>query len=201
MRTDSTPSRSKPVKYCLQCGTAFTAKPSEMRRRKYCSAPCGFKAKSADVEQRFWARVKISGPDECWPFIGSRPTHHQVIKHQQKEILAHRYAYESAHGAIPDGLFVLHKCDNPPCVNPRHLFLGTQLDNMRDMDRKGRRGKGGFATPGGLPHNTRLNETQVREIRQMLQSGMGVAAVSRAYSMSETAIRDIRNGKNWAGVR
>lgn len=103
------------------------------------------------VEVRFWRRVNVGDATACWPWIGAKdrdgyglfrinatdkPDGQRVCIHAQ------RFAWMLARGAIPDGLDVLHHCDNPPCCNDAHLFLGTNLDNVADRDRKGRTAKG-----------------------------------------------------------
>lgn len=95
------------------------------------------------LERRFWSQVdRSAGPDGCWPWI-SKARHvwgYGCISVNGQMIGAHRVAWELAHGPIPDGLWVLHHCDNPPCCNPgpRHLFLGTTQDNSKDRVEKGR---------------------------------------------------------------
>jgi HNH endonuclease len=95
------------------------------------------------LAERFWAKVdRSAGPDGCWPWTGARFWFgHGAIKIDGRPWGAHRIAWELTNGPIPDGLQANHRCDNPPCCNPAHLFLGTQLDNVRDMDAKGRRAR------------------------------------------------------------
>ena len=88
--------------------------------------------------QRFWRQVARGEPGDCWRWLGGTRKGYGRFKLKGRMVTAHRHAYELEVGPIPDGLFVLHECDNPSCVNPRHLFLGTQLDNIRDRDKKGR---------------------------------------------------------------
>lgn len=87
--------------------------------------------------EKFWARVARS--DGCWLWTGGTgPRGYGVVRYQGAAFRAHRLAWILTHGPIPEGLFVCHHCDNPPCCNPAHLFLGTGADNMRDMANKRR---------------------------------------------------------------
>ena len=102
------------------------------------------------ITQRFVTKFKRSGPDECWEWFGARSgrgygrIHIYDRRGRKKYEGAHRVAWELANGRrVPQGLLVMHSCDNPPCVNPAHLSVGTQLENMRDAARKGRLQRGG----------------------------------------------------------
>jgi hypothetical protein len=96
---------------------------------------------AASVEERFLARVQKG--DGCWEWQSSRARFgHGLFYVDQTNVPAHRYAYRMWVGPIPLGMCVCHSCDNPPCVNPAHLWLGTQRDNVADMVRKGRQAKG-----------------------------------------------------------
>ena len=91
------------------------------------------------LEEFFWARVVKS--DNCWEWTGKKQSsgHGQVILHRgAKQLGAHRVSWEIHNGSIPKGMYVCHKCDNPSCMNPDHLFIGTNLDNIKDMWAKGR---------------------------------------------------------------
>lgn len=92
------------------------------------------------VKQRFWAKVNVGADTECWPWTAYRGLagYGQFAFHRRRLEQAHRVAWQLTYGPIPPGLFICHRCDNPPCVNPRHLFLGTRTDNVRDMWSKGR---------------------------------------------------------------
>jgi hypothetical protein len=121
------------------------ARPRAPRRRPRRRRPRLVVLALMTTEERFWAKVDRSGgPDACWLWtagtfrlrngygkFGADPA-------ASRTVYAHRFAYELSHGPIPPGLLVCHHCDNPPCCNPAHLFLGTIADNMRDMSDKGR---------------------------------------------------------------
>lgn len=89
---------------------------------------------------RLWSRTSIDSGHKCWEWQGyrRRSGHGQIGDESGRLVGTHRVAYEFFNGPIPDGMVVMHSCDNPPCCNPRHLSLGTQADNLHDMFRKGR---------------------------------------------------------------
>ena len=95
------------------------------------------------IEDRFWELVSVAGEDECWNWKGYRtPKGYGQLPVAHKHNFAHRLAFELKHRPLNPGEVVCHKCDNPSCCNPKHLFAGTQLDNIRDRDIKGRSAKG-----------------------------------------------------------
>lgn len=112
---------------------------------------------------RFKKKFKVAGPDECWIWTGSKQHFgHGECRIMNGKTAAHRVAWVLAGNEIPDGLCVLHKCDNPPCVNPAHLFVGTRGDNSRDMLAKGRN----VAPRGERCAAAKLTSQQVLEIRR-----------------------------------
>ena len=89
--------------------------------------------------KRFWDKVKIAGPDECWEWkAGKNTSGYGWFSFNGTQITSNRMVWLLINGEIPNGMCVCHKCDNPSCVNPDHLFLGTHLDNMKDKSIKGR---------------------------------------------------------------
>jgi len=135
------------LRTCPECGASFKAYPSEIARGwdKYCSFVCFNEArKKRPPEERFWPRVDTSGgPDACWPWMGS-VSHNGYGRFwlNGRNVPAQRFAWECVNGPMPDGMLGLHTCDNPPCCNPKHVFPGTNLDNMTDRDAKGRQASG-----------------------------------------------------------
>lgn len=113
--------------------------------------------------RRFWGYVSIN-PEGCWEWTGQRARFgYGRAAHLFGTHLAHRISWTLANGPIPKGLFVCHHCDNPPCVRPDHLFLGTASDNIRDAWAKGRMRPGGLKAPkthcvNGHPLPTNLND-------------------------------------------
>jgi hypothetical protein len=115
------------------------------------------------TQERFWLRVDVRGPDDCWLWKGAPYANngYGAFKVSGKRFLAHRLAWEFMRGPIPYNLFICHHCDNPLCVNPAHLFLGTHADNMRDMRTKGR----WSPLTGERSGRSKLTQEQVRTIR------------------------------------
>jgi hypothetical protein len=132
----------------------------------------------------------------CWDWVGYRdPNGYGRIDVDDRPMLAHRLAYLVHYGSIPGGKNVLHKCDNPQCVNPEHLFLGTQADNVRDMHEKGRARKRALRGPEhGM---AKLNEKKVRAIRAWQGPLKDIAA---QYGITATTACDVRKRKTWKHI-
>ena len=146
------------------------------------------------IEERFGAKVDIRGADECWEWTAIRSPAASgygifVAKSGAGGLVrAHRFSYALANGEIPKGALVCHKCDNPPCVNPNHLFLGTHSDNQRDSLAKDR------------THLAKLTVADVCRIRAMLAEGWSNAGIANAFGVSPQTINNIRRGKSWRGI-
>jgi len=149
---------------------------------------------------RFWARVNQSaGANACWPWIKSKrgSNGYGAVYFRRKYLSAHRVVWVITIGRIPDGLHVLHRCDTPICCNPAHLFLGTHLDNMRDMTLKNR-----FIRPPpkptGIANNmSKLTPTQVLKIRERAAYGETHARIARDYGVSRRCVGHIIRRDTW----
>jgi hypothetical protein len=157
------------------------------------------------VKRRFIPKVqakvkKGTEPGDCWVWTGAKSSdgYGRLVVLGQR-FGAHRIAWVFANGPIPTGLFVCHRCDNPACVNPAHLFAGTHAENMRDMAAKGRqRGSGHGRGPRGEKHHlAKLTWASVAEIRRRHAAGESGRSLARAYGMSEFAIRKVIDGTTW----
>lgn len=177
---------------CLQCRQSFVRSPS--RVSDYCSRSCREEHLRLPLEDDFWRYVEKGG--ECWLWTGWRGSfgYGQFARRDAGTLsvrLAHRVSYEMAYGTIPAGKNVRHLCDEPACVRPEHLTLGTQRQNMSDMVERGRQAK-------GERHGAaKLSEEDVRAIRASPSTG---AQLAKRYGVTEATISHIRVGKHWKHV-
>lgn len=183
---------------CKMCGRIFLQRqPSNA----YCSVTC-FHDSFKGIERLtrlFWSRVDKRGPDDCWPWIGN--LNHagygrlKVRSIRPNHLFAHRVAWELATGqAIPDGLVIMHACDNPPCCNPAHLSPGTDADNLLDAYTKGR------IKQGEATHTAKLAESDVIEILRLCEFGTPQSEIAERFGVSQSAVSLIHLRKNWKHV-
>lgn len=154
--------------------------------------------KRAPIEKRFWSKVHKT--KSCWIWKGCFDTKgYGKINSggNGKTLFAHRLSYEIHFGVHPGDLHVLHRCDNPACVNPDHLFLGTHADNMRDMWRKNRGRCDGAGRNGCSNGNSKLTDSDVVEIRKKCKAGGSFRSLAREYGVSKTLISYIAKRKIW----
>ncbi len=152
-------------------------------------------------EERFWSKVDHSGgPEACWPWTGyrNRLNYGVVSLPGGKLELTHRTAYRLNHGPIPNGKKVLHRCDNRPCCNVAHHFIGTQADNIADMMAKGRHRPPDVR---GVRHGSaKLDDERIREIRALQGSGESQDRIAARYGVSQSLVSLIWLGKIWTHV-
>lgn len=132
----------------------------------------------------------------CWTCVSHISTSgfYPIIQRNGKLIRMSHFIYEKYYGRISKSSHVLHRCDNPQCINPKHLFLGSNYDNVKDRDRKGRQSKGSERP------SAKLKERDIPMIRALLAEGQFQKIIAEKYNVSQKAICDIANGKSWKHV-
>lgn len=162
-------------------------------------------ADAAEFSARFWSKIDRSGgPAACWEWRGALLNGYgrNGSVGPGGSRLAHRIVWELTRGEIPAGLCACHRCDNPTCCNPAHLFLGTIPENNIDMTQKGRRKFGFTPKDGERNNNARLTADDVRAIRSAYDPGVvTMAEIARRFGVNETAVWKIVNRKRWAHVK
>lgn len=166
---------------------------------------------------RFWSKVKMTGLDECWLWKPpSRDRHgYGRFKWNGRTLIAPRVAFALTEGEARVGLFVLHRCDNPPCCNPRHLFVGTARDNTQDMMKKGRgkftpcdssrfnigqwRAKN-LSSRGASHPGAKLTDETVRRIKLALANGVKGIDCAASFGCSTYTVSNIKLGKQWSHI-
>lgn len=178
------------LRVCDACRLGFLARADNVKIGwgRYCSRRCVSHRHGASAAARLHARTR-RGPD-CWEWTGGRDSRgYGSIRVARTGIGAHRLAWQVAYGPIPPGMAVLHRCDNPPCVRPAHLFLGSQADNNRDMRDKGRH------------QSSRLSAGDVRLIRSLHAAG-GTTQVDlgRRFGVTQFTIWMVVHRKSWRDI-
>jgi hypothetical protein len=148
------------------------------------------------VQERFWSKVDKKGKNECWEWLtGKNWGGYGIFSIDRRKHAAHRVSWQINIGPIPKGKFVCHKCDNPGCVNPNHLFVGTHRENMQDMIRKGR------AFRGYRINYHKLSSEQVEEIRlEYAQGSCRQVDLAHKHNISKTQIGRIVRGEDWPHI-
>lgn len=167
---------------------------------------------SDEFLRRFWSRVDKEGPIPkacpelgcCWLWTGCKDKHgyggvgSRPLFGDGQNVHAHRVAWMITKGVIPKGKNVLHRCDNPPCVRSSHLFLGTQLQNIKDMLRKGRHGHG--VMRGEQHPNAKLTWAIVESIRELWKQGFNSNQLAKKFGISRFRVWSVATEKSWKKI-
>ena len=169
---------------CNCCGKNYTG-----YGEKFCSYKCSNTSNKTNA-QRFWSKVNITDLFDCWEWTGAKNSNgYGQILFNNRDMGAHRVSYLLNNGTIDNNLYVLHKCNNPLCVNPAHLYLGTPQDNMNDKLKAGRQRSKSI-----------VSENQVKEIIALLKTNMTQNKIAKIFSVSRGLIRDINTMRTWKHI-
>lgn len=193
---------------CTNCGKPVEKSKNYRGLMPFCNQSCATTYRNLNTVypktnpvDRFWSYVKVGNPDECWEWIGSmKPQGYGQMQIDGKLVYAHRYSWFIHYGKLDKGIQVHHKCDNRKCVNPNHLWLGVQKENIADMIAKGRQNWKNRLYGENHPMAKLCNE-EVEAIK-LLSSTKKYTDVmlSIMFGVSQSIIGKITNGKNWNKV-
>lgn len=171
---------------CTVCGSTVRTRGSIC-----CSVACSA-LRRGSFEERFWLRVKKS--KSCWEWQGrvGKLGYARIRRTDRSRVFVHRLSYEMHHGPVPEGLLVLHTCDNRRCVNPKHLYVGTHQDNTDDMFRRGRANK----AQGERHGNAKLSDAEARRLVDMFRAGEAtVAQLAVRYNLHPVHVDGVIKGR------
>lgn len=194
--------RQRPSSICKACGTLFHPRPVQITNGQglYCSIACSHRGRVRSTADRFWDKVDTSG--DCWVWTGKIATtgYGRIYDGVSRMLNAHRYSWVLHNGPIAAGLQVCHTCDNRACVNPDHLFLGTQQENMDDMFNKGRNSEPPRLL-GEKHGNAKLTAGDVRTIRRLYANGnVTMNQLAEEFGVGFSNISKIVNRVAWRHV-
>lgn len=187
---------------CAQCWTPFdrgyAISSARASKPQYCTQQCRAESSRNRAKEnfgpRFWSNVDVRGETECWPWTGRLDENgYGLFDYDGRPHIASRVSLMMKEGTLSPHLFACHTCDNPPCVNPAHLFAGTQKDNMQDASAKGKLA-GGNGRRGSQVNTSKLDADKVKQIKN---SSAPAKEFAERFGVSSTAISLIRSGKNW----
>ena len=148
-----------------------------------------------ELEKRFWSKVDVRDPDDCWPWTATRcPGGYGSFSVNGKKIGSNRVGWELVYGPIPPSINVLHSCDSPRCCNPLHWFLGTQRDNIVDMLEKHREAR------GEMNGRAKLTKNDVLIIRKKASQGVSRIDLAKVFGLAPDYVGDLINRKSWKHI-
>lgn len=149
-----------------------------------------------DIQQRFWEKVDIRGPDECWPWIAAVSKNgYGAFGFEGRVDGAHRVSFILTNGPISSGIMICHSCDNTVCCNPRHLWPGTQSQNMIDCSVKDRLSRTGLKQEKNPA--AKLSMDKARRIRMLREAGLSLTRLSKEFDVSKSTIISLLRGETW----
>ena len=180
------------IKSCEYCNDEFTSWKGNPKR--FCSVACGYANRTSTPEMLFHKNT-FRNPNGCLDFTKSTYSngYGRICMGNNKHQLAHRFAWQMHNGPIPDGLWVLHKCDRPICCEVSHLFLGTPSDNNADMMNKGRHN----TKFGDQASNAKLTEQQVLRIKDDLRTKKTAVMIAKEYNVHFSTVGYIISRRTW----
>lgn len=183
-------------KECENCNITFSYKPHYLWKRKYCSQKC-YREKTTRPLSEKYEKYVIRNEERCWGWKGhTNDSGYAMTSFKNKNFRAHRASWIIHFGEIPKGMFVCHKCDNPICSNPNHLFLGTAKDNMNDCKTKGRNN---YAPSKGEKNGlSKLTDDLVKEI---LSNKEGSRSLAKRLGIGQRHVNLIRQRKAWKHIK
>ncbi len=173
-----------------------------MAKAKYTPMPLFNEEQAA----RFWSRVEKRGEDECWEWKAGRiPQGYGMFHPYVNPLRSHRVSYYLSTGVDPKENLVLHSCDNPPCCNPKHLSIGSNMENSMDMMKKRRGLKGvpkkNYVFPSNQKPKTRkFDVLKVIEVRRLRSQGVQLSVIAKMFNASRAQVGRIVYGYSWAHV-
>jgi hypothetical protein len=149
-------------------------------------------------EERFFSNILVKGSEDCWNWTAHTCGGYGRLRIEGKMVLAHRYSWSLVNGPIPEGMMILHKCDNTLCCNPAHLYCGTNTDNMRDSWKRNRQ-------PDRVPEvygiaKTKLYEGEIWLIRKLWREGrshLSQRVIAKMFKVDQSTISLIVNSTSW----
>lgn len=185
------------LRKCPMCPTEFRI--LGKLSKTYCSKKCQHKSlikldHLSEEEKLALMKNKyerfVVKKEGCWDWKGATQKRYGCFNFLRKNLSAHRASWILYNGSISADIHVLHKCDNPPCTNPEHLFLGSHRDNMRDM-----------RTKGLHKQYSKITKDQAKEIKLLLSQGEKMQAISERYGLSLPSLCDIKAGRTWKSIQ